>query len=66
MQLIKVNAKDQRVVVNERDLNAKFSANEISFNGPPEVFWDINPTTGKATVIEAYGPVTGTCRKVDD
>ena len=64
-QLVRVNEKDQRVVVNERDKAAKFSATGVSFEGPPEVFWVIGKD-GKLTVLGPYGPLPGVCRIVDD
>ncbi len=47
VQLVKVNEKDARVVVNNRDKAAKFTPDGISFDGPPEVFWSMSKDGSK-------------------
>lgn len=66
VQLIKVNEKDARVMVKDRDVAPKFSATHISFDGPPEVFWSFAKADGKLTVLGPYGAMYGNCRIVDD
>ena len=64
-QLIRVNLRERRVLVDERDKAAKFSETGVSFEGPPEIFWSVDLKSGKATVLARYGPpMTGTCREV--
>lgn len=70
VQLLRINEKDRRVVVRERggdrDVAAKFDDRGVSFDGPPELFWDVSTKDGKVTVIGRFGPMPGTCRQVDD
>lgn len=66
VQLVKVNEKDGRVTMNDRDRAPKFSPTHITFDGPPEVFWQISRDGGRLLVMGRWGPMNGTCRIVDD
>jgi hypothetical protein len=70
-RLIRVNEKDQRVVVDDLDANAvKMTEAAISFEPRGGGHWSIVRDTGKLNVLEmhAYGPtriLPGDCRQVD-
>jgi hypothetical protein len=69
-RLVKVNAKDERVKIDDRDMpGVRFTQNGgVRFDGPfgPWIITDLNgePTVA---VIRSYGKVdNGSCKVVDD
>lgn len=69
--LIRVNAKDQRVKIDDRDMGGiKFGqTGSLTFTGPKGMPWFLTnlaePST-RVTVMDRNGPQDGACKQVDE
>jgi hypothetical protein len=67
VQLVKVNEKDGRVTINDKDTSGvRISADEIAFDGPRGLPWYIAKNDNRMTAMDRYGIVNGQCKIVDD